>query len=713
MVGAALAVLAAAGSPFLLPIATRPHPQTIATALLLGAMATAASFRRREKLGTLFVCALLLGLASAEFAPYSLFVPPFAFWWLVQLGRRGMWSWRAGFYSALCFAVTASLLAVSCWRYSQSEAAAWREFHGFFHVTHITLADQWHEVRQALPRQGWLLVLLFSVAPGVVVFMQMLEEKLDVLSDIGRKLLLWAVVFIAIAQAAELPGSLARVAEGNDLAVVALFMSAWLGRLAGGLLIALGPRGEAARQPLSPRRFFIRIAIPAAAFLGFATDIAVNAPRVRTDDGQARWRFADDMIANLQGRRWMVTDGSVDTLAKISARRRGVDVVLLNAARTDARAYLKFVSASLPNTRLRALAFAGLQPVLDEWLRSDSNACRQIAVQHFPDLLMTHNSMCVPSGPIFLGVPVDSAPPAKELWNAQREYFSSRSKAPAWPEQLRSCLAKSATDTGVILAMRNDAADALAAFEMALRFNSNNVSARLNIASLSTGEMRRAEVSMVEKIVARPDIPRRLAALSFHDGWLLEVKPWLDRGWKWAVAGAMERGPDLEMAAVRARIVALEKLLATDFRNDDPSGAHDHAGQLLRIDPNNPLANYGIGTLYFSEARFDLAEASLRASIASRPSPFAWADLARTLLAAGRDEDALAAADAALAMSDRQASAWRVRGEILLKREQFTAARKALQSALSCDPTDRVVLHDLRAAEERSRNRVDPVRAEN
>jgi tetratricopeptide (TPR) repeat protein len=95
-----------------------------------------------------------------------------------------------------------------------------------------------------------------------------------------------------------------------------------------------------------------------------------------------------------------------------------------------------------------------------------------------------------------------------------------------------------------------------------------------------------------------------------------------------------------------------------------------------------------MGYFYFMNNKLDLAESSLRASLASRLTSYAWSELSRVLWAACRYDEALEAAEKAIAMSDNQASAWRIKGMVLAKRGNYTDAKNSLEKAVARDPKD-------------------------
>ena len=97
----------------------------------------------------------------------------------------------------------------------------------------------------------------------------------------------------------------------------------------------------------------------------------------------------------------------------------------------------------------------------------------------------------------------------------------------------------------------------------------------------------------------------------------------------------------------------LTALLRLDFQfaGEDPSmreAAREHAKALLAVVPVDAFANYILGSLAFSEGDYETAERHLSISVKTDAQPYTLNDLACTLSALGRHEEALKAIEAAL-----------------------------------------------------------------
>ena len=132
----------------------------------------------------------------------------------------------------------------------------------------------------------------------------------------------------------------------------------------------------------------------------------------------------------------------------------------------------------------------------------------------------------------------------------------------------------------------------------------------------------------------------------------------------------------------------LRKSGELDLRTENMGMMSQHAGEILNAVPRDPLAHFAMGYVHYMSNQYDQAIASYRASLAVKPSSFAWTELARTFWATNKQDEALDAAEKALVMNDKEAVAWLVKGRVLAARGKHTDARIAAQKAVDRDPKD-------------------------
>jgi Tfp pilus assembly protein PilF len=127
----------------------------------------------------------------------------------------------------------------------------------------------------------------------------------------------------------------------------------------------------------------------------------------------------------------------------------------------------------------------------------------------------------------------------------------------------------------------------------------------------------------------------------------------------------------------------LRRLLRLELMAGKMDAAQGYATTILRMDGGDPLANYVIGVVRLAEREMDLAEDSLRRSIAGDRLPEALNDLAWLLLEKKAYAEAETLAREATERSPTLYQAWDTLGGILMKQGRLAEAENALQKALS------------------------------
>ena len=147
-----------------------------------------------------------------------------------------------------------------------------------------------------------------------------------------------------------------------------------------------------------------------------------------------------------------------------------------------------------------------------------------------------------------------------------------------------------------------------------------------------------------------------------------------------------------------------EQLLLLDMKLKRRDDARDHARIILDLDLDHTMANYVLGTIYFSEGENELAEAMLRRSLQRKRHPDALNHLAWVLSTKGEYAEAAIHARQAVTASTGNGLYWDTLGMIELKSGRVEQAAKALEQALSLLPGHpEIKLHvaELRIAQSR------------
>ncbi|MFP3504611.1 tetratricopeptide repeat protein [Burkholderia sp. SIMBA_062] len=140
-----------------------------------------------------------------------------------------------------------------------------------------------------------------------------------------------------------------------------------------------------------------------------------------------------------------------------------------------------------------------------------------------------------------------------------------------------------------------------------------------------------------------------------------------------ASAPAAPRSPDRRPPDA----AQLERLLAR-ARNAHRDGALEHAerayGELLALEPDHPEALHLLGAVRFQQGRLDDAEPLMRRSVERQPVPLALANYSAVLAGLGREHDALARLDEALAINPAHQRALFQRAGLLAQLARYDEA---------------------------------------
>jgi predicted CXXCH cytochrome family protein len=117
--------------------------------------------------------------------------------------------------------------------------------------------------------------------------------------------------------------------------------------------------------------------------------------------------------------------------------------------------------------------------------------------------------------------------------------------------------------------------------------------------------------------------------------------------------------------------------------------------RLLAAYPALQVGHTLLGTALLAQGKREQAIAALRQSIAIKPDPEVWFNLALAYLYSGNTDEAEKAINAAIKLRPTMSQAWKYRGRILTEKGNDTRAVDAFKEALRLDPTDADAYHQL------------------
>jgi tetratricopeptide (TPR) repeat protein len=131
-----------------------------------------------------------------------------------------------------------------------------------------------------------------------------------------------------------------------------------------------------------------------------------------------------------------------------------------------------------------------------------------------------------------------------------------------------------------------------------------------------------------------------------------------------------------------ASVWILEKMLQLDILERRRASASRLVAEILQIAPGNASANYVLGTFHLEDGDFDLAESSLRRSLAAHKTSYGLNDLAWVLHRLERNDEALTYAQESLASDSSSSHTLDTLGAIYLALGKLEKAREALHKAI-------------------------------
>ena len=126
---------------------------------------------------------------------------------------------------------------------------------------------------------------------------------------------------------------------------------------------------------------------------------------------------------------------------------------------------------------------------------------------------------------------------------------------------------------------------------------------------------------------------------------------------------------------------ALELLLKLEMRTGRLEKAERRVHKILRVDSSHALANLVLGSIHYSRAELDLAEAAFRASIRTQPTTEGLNSLAWVQVLKKDYNEAISNATMALSFNKLDGATWDTLGVAWTHKGEFGQAEDALQKA--------------------------------
>lgn len=731
--------------PFWL-VSTRAHTSTLDVFLLLAAFYALFRFRTNRKLAWAFFGCFLFSLGITCSATLYLIAPLYGVLLVVYMVQGA--KMRARNVLLLACAVPLGLLpnVLQGLRFAASPSFEWQEFKHFGQVIFYMLREQYQGVKYSVPKSGWLLVAMVSLLPWfvVVIFRLGQERKIAPTSRVGGFILNSLLTVIGALVALGIGIDPWRHGSAQDpLVIPYVLIAMWYGTLASFWYseFVLFHDGNRHNRPASWRK-------PLGVLLCVAMTGALVAAAIRhfpVADGRASRlsaAYVRETIDALQDKEWLVSGGELQDNLLIGASEQHQRLRILSLAYGNSGPYLSYVATLFEAPRLHGMAKVGLIPLLNEWFASDPAVIGKVAVQSQPDLWYTTGHNPMPDRVLFSALP--SAKPDPSLLLKEHRIVWERMaradqpvdpKNPAAPYNfwVRNQLAKVANNLGVYLEDAGRGDLAYEAYGQARLFNTNNLSALLNLYMLSKRDAKpeapKLEAQIRDRLKSMGGRPV-IWALAANYGFVRTPEAYAQNGWAWALSGK----PNIGLAEMRRAIelsgnnqslqVAMAGIYMTQENLDE--GEKGYLA-VLQKNPTNIPALFGLVRTSMARRHFDETRGHLQRLrelkapavaiqmeeavmatltgdttsalntlidvVKEQPEHWlAWTALALTASDAG-DAKALALAQSKLQQARNLTPGVRMAlAQIALKAGNRVAARLQLETALQTNPTHIKVL---------------------
>lgn len=553
--GLVSAVAAGSAIPFWIA-STRCYPHVFGIMLLLFAALMVMRYEDTGRLWRLIVFALIYGVGLAESAIFWMMAPPMlvlSLWSMLSRARLGPKTilpvTMAGFVGCMMFFVAALM-------FYDSEGFHLSAYGGFLQIIRIMLQDHLSSIRGALPRVGWLIVLLMIVVPwlaAILVAARALNDERD-----------WSFYILHIV----LLGLTVMILWGVDVSPWELFglsampvMQYVLNGMVTGYLAAYvwllaadwWPSAQAGRFKHAVSRWAGAVLLaPLLVFL-----LAVtwrNLPQASGRQTDFLSHYADLLLDMMDGREWLISDGSIDQIVMCRAHEREIDINLLNLAMRRNRIYIRRMQGWFDSQRLKNTAELGVLPLIQDWIQTDPEIERKAAIFSVPDLwAMVNEFSIIPNQALFLATRAPDDVDAIDLYRRHQMFWNQAipllvekgagelPMTTSYRNHLRRHTAFVANNLGVWLEDQSLPEEAFDAYLKARQIDENNISSMLNLlVMLEHGHrpdkadlIRHEAESLLQGISVRPNI----WTLSRHYGYVREPMFFARLGQTWALSG--------------------------------------------------------------------------------------------------------------------------------------------------------------------------------
>ncbi len=587
-------------------------------------------FRTSRRVAWAWAGCLIFGIGTTGLGTMFIIAPLYGLLLLIYMMQNGQLRLRN-----ILFLLLTGLAGLLPWllyalQIMKTPAYGWRGFKGLGDVLFFMLRDEWHGFKFSVPQTGWLIVGLVSIVPWLIVLIFRLGQnrKVAVTSRRGGYVLNIVLTGLGILLAMNVSFAPCRHAGSqNPVVMPYLLIAMWYGGLASFWYTELihHEAGSMVRTP----RWRKPLGYLVLAIMGATIAVAAvrNYPLADGRSSKLARSFVNETLNNLHGREWLLSSGLLDDNILIAARERKQPLHLLNLPFGNMTAYLKYAASLFDNPRLRGMAQVGLVPLFNEWMALDPTAGGKIAIQNVPDLWLMVNHRPQPQALVYLAETTPPANPDALLREHETTWKALESAKADIPEENPAYLfnqwiighaSRVANNLGVYFEENGRSDLAFTTYRQALGFQTNNLSAMLNLFALSKRE-NKTNTDRLEKEIKdalkKSQMHREMWALSFYYGFVRRPEAYAERGWAWAFSGKpnvgyneMRRAMEMSGNQPGAQLQIANMYLS----QNNPEESERTYLAVFQQNPTNQAAILGLERVAVMKRQFDVARGYLQ-----------------------------------------------------------------------------------------------------
>ncbi len=529
-------------------LSTRSLPGTFHLLLLLGATWLFAEYQRTGRPSRLYLLGLLYGIGVTEFATFWIFAPLAAVLIMRAMLQRAEFSWPVLVRTGLCILPGLLLYLLNGWSLWHHPSIPLRGFSSMWSVIWYIWRDQWHLVARAPHTGGFLLVMALTVVPWGVLFLMRAKKPAWRYSiwPVGLRLVVVALTMGALFNAPFAPWRYFGL--GYLMATPYVILAVCAGYVAGEFWVMgqiRAHRNAGIGQPLRSLMGVLGV------LMGMA-GIAAVGWNLRTADGRPGTELAQlagDVVASLEGRDILLSNGVLDDAVRLAAREQGRPVTVITVPLMGSGPYRLALAQTFATPRQQSLLQISIGAFLQELLADDESLLRTAALD-LSDPLREFGFL-IPDRLVFRAEAAADRIDWARLLEVQQPFWrrlealgaalaDPANPARGYQQYLLRLAAKVANNFGFSQVERGAAADAVATFEQARRLDPDNISALLNLLTLAREQKLPAAADYEaawEAFKQRNLDPRVMWALGSLYGYVYNPAYLVRQGMMWAVSG--------------------------------------------------------------------------------------------------------------------------------------------------------------------------------